>query len=417
MSTTTTPPEGITRMPSGKYRVRVRFSQPWGRTSDVFDTLNESLLHLAKLNDRKANGLPPYDESGDPTLREAADELLQHKRTSRSRRTKRPLTANGLKHWRVATLPWREGSHANTRLSLLNRDKLETTLQATALVNPTTARNHREGLNAVLRYAAARHGARFDQRILGIEPPVVEPRERRALTMDELEWLASHAPKYAQRLVLFLGTTGLRSGEAFTLTDDRVELDGPTPFVAIPAGLNKEKRDKAVALGPDEVELLREQLGGLRVVTSSATSHLPSRAAGTPLVFPKAQGGAWDTSKPHFHKLVWNKATTRAAAAWRAEYDLSDDEPTPFDDLTPHDLRSTAATLMRDVGMSKDAAADRLGHASTRLLDDVYDQGDRMARVARELAEVAPDGLRAEAAARRAATHHAPLAPADREGI
>src|SRR5262249_44402218 len=145
----------------------------------------------------------------------------------------------------------------------------------------------------------------------------------------------SNAPEYARRLLYFLATTGLRSGEAFTLTDDRVDLDGGRyldgPAVYIPAALNKEHRDKWVPLSPEEVELVREQLTPVRVGGASPTSALPARAAGTTLVFPKAQGGAWSTARPHFHKLVWTKAVTRAARAWRKEHGLGEKAPTPFE--------------------------------------------------------------------------------------
>jgi integrase len=89
-------------------------------------------------------------------------------------------------------------------------------------------------------------------------------------------------------------------------------------------------------------------------------------------VFPKREGGPW--TYRHWRKLIWDKARERARKAWRERDGLDDEAPTPFCELTPHDLRSTAATLMRDAGFSREEAAARLGHADTgQLLDRVYD--------------------------------------------
>jgi integrase len=114
-------------------------------------------------------------------------------------------------------------------------------------------------------------------------------------------------------------------------------------------------------------------------------------------VFPTQTGQPWQHYQ--FLRLVWYKARARAAAAWRAQRDLAGDTPTPFDGLTPHDLRATAATLMRDAGFAREDAAARLGHAdSGQLLDRIYDQGDRRSRMRRAIAERAPEGLRARLA-------------------
>lgn len=371
-----------------RYRVRMMFPAPFGRIVQLYDTADEANAAALDLNRRRKAGLPPTDRHADPTLAEAAAELLARKQIG-GRRGK--LRANGLKHWRLALRPWMEGEHAHVPLSLLRRARLEDAVLARAAQYPTTAKNELEALKAVLRYAGAR-GASFDLGILTIQPVAVERRKRRALTADELEFLADHAPAYAQRLILFLGTTGMRCGEAFTLTDDRLDLTAGTAHV--PAELCKEGVAKTIPLTGEERQLVREQL--------------LARAPGTPLVFPKAGGGQWSTARSHFHKLVWTKTCTRAAEAWR---ELHGPGVTPFDGLVPHDLRSTAATLMRDAGLARDMAAARLGHADGgRLLDDVYDQGDKAARVAHALAAAAPHGIRrklSEPATRGAATRPA----------
>jgi hypothetical protein len=104
----------------------------------------------------------------------------------------------------------------------------------------------------------------------------VNPRQRVALSGHELELLAAHAPAYAQRMLLFGGTTGMRIGEIFTTVDGRVDLAGRTIF--LPAALCKEAADKWIDLTGEETTLAREQL--------------LVRAPGTPLLWPTKTGQA-----------------------------------------------------------------------------------------------------------------------------
>jgi integrase len=341
------------------------------------DRANARILELREL---RRLGLPPSAAPAERTLAEATLAFLARKQVSGRGRRLRP---RGLEHWGRSCKPWLEGEHGGLPLRLLRRQRLEQTILTRAATAPTAARNELQALKAILRYAA---DPDLDQSILTIEPIAVDARTRRALSVDELELLAGHAPEYARRMILLLGTTGLRIGEAFTLTDERLDLHAGSALVT--AELAKERLPKQVALDAEEIMLLREQL--------------LVRAPGTRLVFPTKTGRPWRYGQ--FHKLVWSKATSRAGDAWRLDHDTD-----PFCDLTPHDLRSTAATLMRAAGFSRDEAADRLGHVdSGELLDRVYDQGDRGARAQRAIVAKAPRGLRAtlraEAGARQALT-------------
>jgi integrase len=368
---------GVDRHGSG-YRVRLSFAgSPHIETGlPTPDAANARVLQLKEL---RRLGLPPAAAPADSTLAEATEAFLTRKQVSGRGRK---LRARGLEHWQRSCKPWLEGDHAGTPLRL-RRQTLERACTARAAVAPTAARNELQALKAVLRYAAEPD---LDQSILTIEAIAVDPRTRRALAVEELELLAEQAPLYARRMLLLLGTTGLRCGEAFSLTDDRLDLQRATDDLpahgtaTVTAELAKERLAKQVALDAQDVALLREQL--------------LARAPGTPLVFPTKTGQRWNRSM--FHRLVWKKACRRAADAWRLERDLDADTATPFCDLTPHDLRSTAATLMRAAGFTRDEAADRLGHVDTgELLDRIYDQGNRGLRAQRAIAAKAPRGLRA----------------------
>jgi integrase len=410
-----------------KWRVRVLFPAPYGRYSELVDDLDGAIVRRAELVRRRKDGRPPIDEAGADTLADACATLL---------RQKRKLTPAGLAYWARSLRPWAEGEFSAVRLAELRRAPIEDALDDRALVAPTSARNERQALIAALELAGER-GATFDLAILRIPPVEVEARVRRALSAAELEWFAAHVAPVARRLVLLQGTVGNRVDELFRAEPAHVDLGAATLYV--PAANCKERVGKTIPLTPEEVELVAEQLGGLRVVGSSRTAGLPARAPGSPWLFTTAGARVYESGKvvrtaqgptrwrhPQFDRLVWQPAVSSAATDWRAEHGLADvvvagrlvPAPTPFewfvdpssapadarrrvgDDgrrwITTHDLRATAVTLMRDAGVSREDAAARVGHADRgELVDAVYDKGSRSARVARALAEAAPAGLRA----------------------
>ena len=366
---------GVDKHGSG-YRVRMRFGAH-RHTETGLPTPDAANARAITLRAMRDAGLTPTQAPKELSLQEATEALLTRKRTTVSRKTKRPLRASGIAWWERATRPWREGEFARLPLSLLRSDQIEDALLARAASAAKTARDEQDALKATLRYAAQR-GGRFDQALLTMERIQVTSRQRVALSVDELDLLAVKAPEYARRMLLFKGTTGMRIGELFTLVDSRVDLAGRTVFV--PAALCKEGVDKFIDLTAEETALLREQL--------------LARAPGTPLVFPTKTGRPWRHFQ--FLRLVWYKARSRAATSWRERERLPEEAETPFDSIQPHDLRATAATMMRDAGFSKEQAAARLGHAdSGQLLDRIYDVGDRRARMRKAIDALAPHGLRA----------------------
>lgn len=399
MSTTTAPNLkrlGVDKWGKG-WRVRISFPGIGRHAETGFPSEAAAVVRAIELHELKAAGDTPAARPAEATLRSAAEALLARKAVAGKRG---PLRAKGLEWWRRSLKPWIEGPFAERPLSALRRDQVEDAILARAAIAPTSARNERQALLAALEYAAGR-GARFDLAILRIPPvQVTRRRERRALTAAELEFLAEHVVDYARRLVLAQGTIGNRVGELFLAAPEHVDLDGAELFV--PAANCKEGRDKTIPLTAEEVELLREQRGGLHVVdTSSSTAGCPTMPTGSSRLFTTRTGTPWRHTQ--FERLVWSKAIRRAAAAWRAEHELGELAATPFEWyvdgerrwLTTHDLRSTAVTLMREAGISREDAAERVGHADGgKLLGDVYDLGDRTARVQRAIAAAAPQGLR-----------------------
>jgi integrase len=196
---------------------------------------------------------------------------------------------------------------------------------------------------------ARRRRQRFDPLLLLIDPIQVEAREGIALDVDELQRLGSWFPEQIACMPEFVGSVGLRIGEALGLTDDRVDLHAGA--ILIPAAMCKERRDKLIELAPFEKALLAEQL--------------VARPAGTPFVFPRAGGprhqpGQW--GKADFYVRVWYPARQAAARELREEHGLAKWAPTRFDTIVPHDLRHTAISLMAASGMRPEVIAVRVGH-------------------------------------------------------
>jgi integrase len=386
---------GVDHRPNG-YRVRMTFGERRYVRAGIpsFREAKRLALHWEDLRD--AGEVPPEAETLPHriTFGLLAGEVLHETTTKTSRQTKRKRRASTVHAKTKALKPWSTGPRAKVAVHLFRYEAMRRWYAERSTEAPAAANGELAALKALLRHAREHYGAAIDARILDFKGDPTEERPLVALSVAELEFLAMSAPPAYVRLVLVLGTTGLRIGEALTLTDDRVHLGRYE--VHIPAELCKEGDGKDVALTDEEVVLFREHLGGrLHVVTPSATGHLPSRtpnAAG--LVFPAPRGGF--LHYPKFHQNVWTPAVRAAAARWDAQHGAEDNPFRRPEGLKPHDLRATAATLMREAGLSREDAAARLGHHdSGELLDRIYDRSDKAARSKLALHAAAKAGLRA----------------------
>jgi integrase len=185
---------------------------------------------------------------------------------------------------------------------------------------------------------------------------------------------------------------GNRRGEL--LLAERGWYDRAKGTLTIPAEVAKERREKPIPLLPDEVELLDEQTGALRIAAGSVTAHLPATAAGSQLLWPMPDGRPWPLqdgapASSYYERHVWAPAIAEAKRRYREEEALPADAATPFDTLTSHDLRVTAVTQMMLEGMSEATCAYRVGHRDAQLIRRVYDQRDRAVCAAAELAGIA----------------------------
>lgn len=230
-----------------------------------------------------------------------------------------------------------------------------------------TARHSLGVLRRVFEHAA-RDGAIHRNPAAGIRLPKVQGNDPRPLTHDQLWRLAAHLAEPRDRmLVLVAGYCGLRWGELAALRWDDIDLDKRTLRVArayseeAPRGEMSPVKDHQARTVPIP-GIIAEQLAAFGV-----------RKRPDELVFPSA------TSTPlrnrNFRRDVFDDAVAALGL-----------------DITPHNLRDTAASLAIRAGASVVAVARLLGHesAATTLnhyaglfpsdLDDVAHRLDVAAR-------------------------------------
>jgi integrase len=285
-----------------------------------------------ELDLRRRRALGHLYEAPPVTVGEAIDGLLARLEATRNLSDKsRAYNKQSAKFWeplRATTLP------------ALRRARVEDVVAERALAHPRSAKNELEFLKRVLHDAKGR-GQRVDDAIFEIRPIKHRPRKGRALTVAQLQELASWCPENVSRLILLAGQVGCRQNVWFNLTRDLVDLASGT--LTIPAQLAKSRREHRIYLTDLELDLLREQIATL--------------PAGTELVFTTPEGKQWTANR--FRDRVWLKAVK---AATENDPEKRADGKSAFDGFTFHMLRHTAASLMALAGMDPAVAAERLEH-------------------------------------------------------
>lgn len=168
---------------------------------------------------------------------------------------------------------------------------------------------------------------------------------RRALGLDQAKalvaWARAQRPEVEAGIGLLLGA-GLRNAEVRSARWEQLHQDGGKPALAV---TGKGQRTRTVALDP---------------VAVVALDRLRAKRGR-----PPAQGLILH------HQL--DPISDDTLNRWVAQGGEAIGRP----DLTPHELRRTHATLMRDAGASLEAAQLALGHASAETTRRSYDVGDR----------------------------------------
>ncbi|HET7046097.1 MAG TPA: tyrosine-type recombinase/integrase [Gaiellaceae bacterium] len=218
----------------------------------------------------------------------------------------------------------------------LRRREIEDLNVSRAAAAPDAARDELQVLKQALRRARSR-GQTVDPEIFEIPPPRHETREGKALTLEQVYELGSWMPEWMSRIVPLASFGGPRLRFWLNVEEGHVDFSEGTLF--IPRALNKTKRDHTVHLTSVELQLFREQL---LARTTFAKKHG---------LFFAGQKARWERAT--FYNTVWWPSLE--GAGWK--------KPGERAELTFHDLRRTAASLMARAGIDPAVAAARLGHS------------------------------------------------------
>ena len=178
-----------------------------------------------------------------------------------------------------------------------------------------------------------------------LKMPPIAKRERRALTPNEVDQLATAIGAKYSSLIYFLSYSGLRIGEATALRHRHLDRKASTVKVVATLG---EIQGKLVETTP-------KTKAGRRTVTIPATvmAMLPT---GLPddYVFTGREGGALRYTG--FRTREFNRAVTSAGLGR----------------LTIHDLRGTYISALYASGASPAVVMAQVGHSDSRMALDAY---------------------------------------------
>lgn len=165
-------------------------------------------------------------------------------------------------------------------------------------------------------------------------------------------------PKVAVAILLMV-CAGLRRGEVVGADLDWLYQDGEDRCLTV---RGKGGRSRSLILDP--------------IVVRAIDRHLAHHEG----------PGRPPTHGPLLRGRQGKRLLTDTIARWVRSFGRTIGRP----DLTPHELRRTYATLIRDRGVPLEYAQRQLGHASPALTQDYYDVGDRRLRVTLDLSEASP---------------------------
>lgn len=216
---------------------------------------------------------------------------------------------------------------------------------AAASSSAATVRKNHVVLHQVLTQAVA-DGRLAANPATELELPTIDETEKRYLTAGQIQELAQAAGDHGA-LVLLLGFTGLRFGEAAALTVADIDLvggrvrahrsvtavDGVMIFSA-----PKSHQARTVPLPRFLIDALRD--------------HLLGRDLGA-LAFPDSRGGPMRLN--NVRRRWWGRAVADSGAPAG---------------LNPHELRHSAASMAISAGASIKAVQKMLGHKSATLTLD-----------------------------------------------
>jgi len=185
-----------------------------------------------------------------------------------------------------------------------------------------------------------------------IRLPRVDPARVAPLTVEEVRLLESAMPPRLRTLVLLGATAGLRQGEAFGVTADRVDFMRRTitvdrQLMLLPGG--------SPQFAPPKTRTSRRTIPVPQFVVDALAAHLAEFGEGPDrLVFTNSDGSPIRRNR---FSETWRRAVTAAGVCQGVTY---------------HDLRHFYASLLIRHGESVKTVQARLGHATAQVTLDTY---------------------------------------------
>lgn len=187
---------------------------------------------------------------------------------------------------------------------------------------------------------------------VGVKLPKAEPRRVVPLTVEQVEALIDAMPGRYQALVAFVATTGLRQGEAFGVTSDRLDFLRRQVTVDRQIGIVTG----APVLGPPKTRASYRTVPLPQITVDVLAAHLAEYPAtgSDGFVFTNDKG---EPIRRNRFRDVWRRAARAAELP---------------DWATFHDLRHFYASLLIRHGESVVVVQSRLGHATAAETLDTY---------------------------------------------
>lgn len=328
----------LARRPDGKWRARYRDGTGRERTKQ-FARKIDAQRWLTETSHSLAEGKYVDPQAGRITLSVYAREWL-------SRQVHRPTTAEQMEG---VLRRYIDPNLGPLRLAAIQPSDVQRWVkQLSSTLAPSTVGVAHRILSGILKTAVA------DRRIvsnpcIGTKlPRVIKPRVQ-PISEDQLIAVVRHMPRRHQALVILAAGTGLRQGEIFGLTVDRLDLHRRTVLVNRQL-INVNGREPF--FGPPKSQASVRVVPLPAVVADALREHLtayPSPA----LVFTNNEGAPLRRSA---FWTEWNRALRHAGV------------PT----IRFHELRHFYASLLIRHGESVKTVQARLGHASASETLDTY---------------------------------------------
>ncbi len=237
-------------------------------------------------------------------------------------------------------------------LSSLRRSEIQAWVRGRAQVlEPRTVRQVYRLLATILRSAV-------EDRLLAVSPcskialPRVDPVQLEPLTVENVEKLTAKMPERYRALLVMMAGTGLRPGEAFGVTVDRIDflrrrlrVDRQIVMVTGPPAFEPPKTAASVRVIPLP-----------QVVVDALAAHIAAHPPGeNGLLFTAPAGGP--IRRNRFNEAIW-QPTVKAAGMPKG--------------TRLHDVRHFYASLLIRHGESVKTVQARLGHASATETLNTY---------------------------------------------